>query len=413
MHKDNQNILNSLPALISNTFPIPAKFKNKLPHDIRELSHLLTNRRGERSLSYLTRPNFLSAYLHYFLPWNLYRLCLLLPTLDISLSRNDTITDLGCGPLTFASALWISRPELRKLPLEINCIDRSGPVLEAGKKFFNALCGNTANGNATGDKENPWKINLIKEDIDIRKFKKTAHQKRKPAALVCAVNMFNEIYENISHNNREGLRLMAEKAALYMNSEAAANASILTVEPGVPQSGKFISLLRDEFIKLKRLPSSPCTHTGPCPFIGKTAGAIRGRNWIDTKKRWCHFAFEAYDAPRELLKLSAAAKLPKDRLVLSYLYTKEIITETLRTSGSRHGGNGNGGARIISDSFPLPDNIYGRYGCSENGLILVTGNRERIENLNSLSHVPQNKLVEFSANNQYDKKSGALIKGIK
>jgi len=393
LQKDNQNILNSLPALISSTFPIPAKFKNKLPHDIRELSHLLTNKRGERSLSYLTRPNFLSAYLHYFLPWNLYRLCLLLPTLDISLSRGDIITDLGCGPLTFVSALWISRPELRKLPLEINCVDRSGPVLEAGKKFFNALCISTA-----GDEESPWKINLIKDDIDIRKFKKNARQKRKPAALVCAVNMFNEIYENISHNNMEGLRLMAEKAALYMNSEAAANASILTVEPGVPQSGKFISLLRDEFIKLKRLPSSPCTHTGPCPFIGKTGGTIRGRNWIDTKKRWCHFAFEAYDAPRELLKLSAAAKLPKDRLVLSYLLT---------------GKYGNGGARIISDSFPLPDNIYGRYGCSENGLILVTGNKERIENLNSLSHVPQNKLVEFSANNQYDKKSGALIKGIK
>jgi len=397
LHKESKNILNSLPAIISNTFPIPAKYKSKLPSNIAELSRLLTNKRGERSLSYLTRPNYLSAYLHYFLPWNIYRLCLLLPALDINLSRDDTITDLGCGPLTFTSALWISRPEFRNLPLEINCIDRSGPVLDAGKKFFNALSSNAANSSAVKN-ECSWKINLIKEDIDIRKFKKSAHQKRKQAALVCSVNMFNEIYENIPHNNREGLRLMAEKASIYMGSEALPNASILTVEPGVPQSGKFISLLRDEFIKLNRLPSSPCTHTEPCPFINKTANTIRGRNWIDTKKRWCHFAFEAYDAPKELHRLSAAAKLPKDRLVFSYLLT---------------GKHESGGARIISDAFPLPDNLYGRYGCSENGLILVTGNRDKIEELNSLSHVPKNKLVEFSANNQYDKKSGALKKGVK
>jgi len=333
--------------------------------------------------------------------------------LDISLSRNETITDLGCGPLTFASALWISRPELRKLPLEINCIDRSGPVLEAGKKFFNALCISAA-----GNEESPWKINLIKEDIDIRKLKKTTHQKRKPAALVCAVNMFNEIYENISHNNREGLRLMAEKAALYMNSEAAANASILTVEPGVPQSGKFISLLRDEFIKLKRLPSSPCTHTGPCPFIGKTAGAIRGRNWIDTKKRWCHFAFEAYDAPRELLKLSAAAKLPKDRLVLSYLLTgilgKEVHTDFEPTVRKRHGGNGKNNdstdARVLSDPFQLPENRYGRYGCSDKGLILIIGEKNRIEDLTTHSFVKNVYRNDTETKTrEYDKKSGALI----
>ena len=173
------NILDSLPSLIKKTFPIPGRFRSALPSDIAELSHLLTNRRGDRTLSYLGRPNLLSAYLHYFLPWNLYRLCLLIPRLDLCLSQGDTITDMGCGPLTFVSALWIARPDLRKVPLEFFCIDRSSPALEAGKKFFAAL----------SEGKDIWNIHLVREDIDFRQANIT--RKVKPASLVCAVNVFN------------------------------------------------------------------------------------------------------------------------------------------------------------------------------------------------------------------------------
>ncbi|MCL2759381.1 MAG: small ribosomal subunit Rsm22 family protein [Treponema sp.] len=388
-------MIDSIPSLIQKTFPIPARFKSALPSDIAELSRLLTNNRGNRSLSYLTRPNFLSAYLYYFLPWNLYRLCLLLPTLDLKLSDGDTIADLGCGPLTFAAALWIARPELRSVSLEINCIDRSGPALEAGKKFFTALCESTNTASA-------WKINLLKEDIDIRKT--SAVKKRKKAALVCAVNMFNEIYERLPHNNAEELRSMAENAAKLLNSEASANAAILTVEPGVPQSGKFISLLRSELIKLGHTPLSPCTHSLDCPLIGGPTKMIKGRNWIDTKKRWCHFAFETFDAPKELNRLSAAAKLPKDRLVLSFLLTGSACAAVGAAKPACPEA-----VRVISDSFPLPENRFGRYACGAEGLILVTGEKSRMEKISSYSIV--NSLN--AAAGQRDQKSGALMKGLK
>jgi len=370
------NLLQIVPELIKKTFPIPGRFRGKLSSDIAELSHLLTNRRGDRSLSYLARPNFLSAYLHYFLPWNLYRLCLLLPNLELNLKSGDTITDLGSGPLTFASALWIARPDLRSLPLEINCVDRCAPVLDAGKKFFTALCESIG--------ENiPWKINIIKEDIDIRQPKTI--RKRKKASLVCAVNIFNEIYDTLSHNNTEGLRRMAEKAAQIMHNEALPNASILTVEPGVPLSGRFISFLRTAFLELNRPPVSPCPHTETCPFPAE-----------GKKSRWCHFAFETDDAPKELQKLSASAKLPKERLVFSFLQTGE--KSSAKTAEK---------VRVISDMFALTDSgrHFGRYGCSAQGLILLTGEKNRIEKINSLALVSP----VFSANAQRDKKSGALI----
>jgi len=254
-------LLSDIPALIKKTFPIPGRFRSALPSDIAELSRLLTNKRGDRSLSYLGRPNFLSAYLHYFMPWNLYRLCLLIPHIDLCLSPRDTITDIGCGPLTFASALWIARPDLRNIPLEFFCIDRSSPALDAGKKFFAAL----SNG------ENRWNIHLVRQDIDIRQA--NVMRKIKPASLVCAINMFNEIYETLPHNNAEGLRRMAANSAQLLRSLSSDDAFILTVEPGVPQSGRFISFLRASLLELGRPPVSPCPHTLPCPL---------------TKKRWCH-----------------------------------------------------------------------------------------------------------------------------
>jgi ribosomal protein RSM22 (predicted rRNA methylase) len=285
---------------------------------------------------------------------------------------------MGSGPLTFVSALWIIRPDLRNIPLEINCIDRSSPALEAGKKFFRALC--LA---AEGIENSSWKINLIRKDIDIRRT--DVLNKKNSPAFVCAINMFNEIYENIPHSNNEALKQISANAASLMHNLTSKEAVILTVEPGVPQSGKFISFLRSSFLELDRPPLSPCPHAEACPCRGK---------------KWCHFAFETVDAPKELHHLSTAARIPKERLVFSYLLTG--------SASQIKNSNETQSVRIISDPFPLPDNSFGRYGCSSKGLVLLTGSKTRIEKIISGSLI-----VSAVTINKYDAKSSALIMEIK
>jgi ribosomal protein RSM22 (predicted rRNA methylase) len=376
--QETSRILELIPSIIEKTFAIPARFRSSLPSGIAELSHLLTNNRSGRTLSYLGQPKFLHAYLNYFLPWNIYRLSVILHNENIILKANDIITDMGSGPLTFVSALWISRPDLRNIPLEINCVDRSSPALDAGKKFFRALC------HAINGRENSfWKINLIRKDIDIRH--PDVQNKKKSPALVCAINMFNEIYENIPHSHTDTLKQISANAAEFMHSLASKKTFILTVEPGVPQSGKFISLLRTAFLELDRLPASPCPHTKECPCSGK---------------RWCHFAFKTVDAPKELLRLSEAARLQKERLVFSYLLTGSGLQ--IRNSKEKQP------VRVISDIFPLPDNRFGRYGCSSKGLVLLTGSKSCFEKIISGSLI--NSLINVK---NYDTKSGALIIEIK
>jgi hypothetical protein len=192
--------------------------------------------------------------------------------------------------------------------------------------------------------------------------------------------LFNEIYESLPHSNTEGLKRIADNAVRLMSGMALKDGSILTVEPGVPQSGRFISLLRTAFLETGRQPFSPCTHTSGCPFSGN-------------KKRWCHFAYEKSDVPKELQQLSAAAALPKERLVFSYLLT--AATKKNNTKNK---------LCVISDAFPLPQNRFGRYGCCSRGLVLLTGERKNIE------RIPCGSLVTITSDfTGRDKKSGAFI----
>ena len=370
-----RHLLEGIPALIDKVFPLPARFRSALPKDVAELSRLLTSGRAERELSYLGRPPLLSAYLRYFLPWNLYRLCRLLPGLDIPLAANDSVCDLGCGPLTLAAALWLCRPELRHVPLEFRCIDRSGPALDAGKKFFAALTGENC----------PWKIHTIKGDIAAAKIQPAT----RPAALVCAVNVFNETHAgtggDISRSNTDSLARGAEKAARLLAGYGTDASTIFVLEPGFPRCGEFISLLRNEFIKRGRQPLSPCPHGNACPFPGGMSG--KGKN------RWCHFAFTAEDAPPALQRLSLAAGIPKERAVLSYLLAGPANRQA----------TAEGTLRVISDAFPLPRGRYGRYCCSSQGLVVLAGEKEPVEQAAS------GALVQAVLTGERDSKSSAPL----
>jgi hypothetical protein len=367
--------LDGIPALIDRVFPLPARFRSSLPKDVAELSRLLTSGRGERGLSYMSRPPLLSAYLRYFLPWNLYRLCRLLPDLGIRLSPGDKITDLGCGPLTFAAALWICHEDLRSVPLEFNCVEQNRSALDAGMKFFATL----------GGENSPWKINAIKGDLKTLKTQGAALNR--DAALVCAVNVFNEMYGDISRSNENILSINAEKTSRLLASYGSAASAFLVVEPGFPRCGEFLSLLRGAFLEQGIQPLSPCPHNNICPMLYKSPR--------QGKKRWCHFAFETDDAPEALHRLSHAAGLPKERAVLSFLYA------------SRTGQPGSGtedNLRIISDAFPLPHYRFGRYCCSAKGLALLAGEKNAIE------EKPCGSLVNnIIIKDELDPKSGALI----
>jgi hypothetical protein len=373
MTEDIRRLISQLPAIIDKVFPLPARFRAALPRDVAALSRLLTAGREERGASYLGKPPLLSAYLRYFLPWNIYRLCWLLPALPLRrLADGDALVDLGCGPLTLPLALWIARPELRGLRLELRCIDKTGAALDAGKKLFDALTGSST-----------WTIRLIRAPLG-------AEIRGPKAAIVTAVNLFNELFWELPHGDATALAAFAEKNARLLTALTAENGATLVVEPGIPQGGAFIAALRSALIAQGQTPLAPCPHAERCPCAG--AGLAHG------KTKWCHFAFETREAPERLLHLAAAAGLPKERATVSYLFTDKQADGGTQVA-----------TRIISDIFPLADKdgkaLYGRYGCSSRALVLVTGSNVALEKY------PSGSLVHLEPMNgaPRDPKSGALL----
>ena len=116
--------------------------------------------------------------------------------------------------------------------------------------------------------------------------------------LSCA-NMFNEVFWNA----KEKTESIAASAARRFTEMTGPGGKILVIEPGIPPSGKFISLLRGSLMKRKAKIISPCPHQGECPMKGDRGG------------KWCHFVFDGNKAPENLKKLSKLAKLEKERIL--------------------------------------------------------------------------------------------------
>lgn len=402
---ETRALLEAFPDIVQSVFPMDSKKIQGLPNDIRELSHELTDERSERRVGYMNEPPVLGAYIRYYQWWNLVRLTRIFSALPLELNDGDAAVDLGSGPLTLPIALWMARPDLRAKKILWYCVDISQGALAAGEELFLALAAKTGN--------EPWEIVRIKGECGV--------SLRRKVSLVASANMFNELF----WDNPLPLEAQAKHHAETLASYADRNASILVIEPGVPRAGRFVSLLRDSLIRTGFEAVAPCPHQTTCPFPGLRYG------------KWCHFVFDTVDAPAKLHKLSEDAGLSKDRAALSFVYSTR--TENARVEPATDAEPESAvlpdaaeapvsaeapslvmsrlssmfpdlSVRITSDPIKLPDFYTGRYGCSEMGMVLLTGTyaaADYLKGLDSGSFVTVPRPAHKKA--ETDQKTGALL----
>ena len=342
--KDAQEIIADFMNVVAATHPLNSRQRALLPKHIRILSHYLTDERSDRWLGYMNETTSLSAYVHYYLWWNLVRLTRLfsnLPKDFLNLSEQDVCLDIGSGPLTVPIALFLSRPELRQVKLTWYCMDISSQALQFGNDIFLSV--------AARLKCEPWEIVRVKGEFGDRI--------KESAAFVTCANMFNEANDNADMPPEYTAKKFAEKLLSYTD-KSDLSTRFLIIEPGVPKSGRFISLLRDAFIRKDFLPLSPCTHCSECPMNGedKSKGG-----------KWCNYVFTTEDAPKTLLKLSDQSNLTKERAVLSFV----ALARAGEAKGEMEKKEEFLSFRIASDPIRLPGNRTGYYACSREGLLLV------------------------------------------
>jgi hypothetical protein len=410
-----------LDEAIDEAAPLQPKYRAALRGDIRKLWEDLTSDKEHRPNDYLGSPASLSAYLRYFLPWNVYRLSSILSNADFCLPDKAVIVDIGSGPLTFVIALWMARPELREVPLTIYCVDRVERVMEIGLSIFETLC------MRLGFALPPWKIELKKEAFGAP-LPERAH-------LLTAANVFNEFF----WKDKASIGERAIETTRTLLSYLRENGSLFVMEPGDPRSGSFITALRAGLIAEGASPLGPCPHAYSCPFPGifrhllppeQQQRPTKGDPNVAPpryhlhpvtmpKKRdkfpWCHFGIDTDRAPGWLKERSEEAGLPKERAVLSYLWAARGVLsrplagpapESHPTERERRARAGNHGilVRVVSEPFALSDGGIGQYGCSNLGYSLLRRSHD------SDPFEPGDLLeVQASPLQRNDEKSGAII----
>ncbi|MCR4627746.1 MAG: small ribosomal subunit Rsm22 family protein [Treponema sp.] len=391
-----KEIIENFSDIIQQVQPLNSRQLAKVPIEIRELSHELTDDRSERRRSYMNETTRLSSYIRYYMWWNLVRLTRLfanLPQNAFAVSEDAVCLDIGSGPLTVVTSLWLARPELRQKNLTWYCLDLSQSALSLGEEIYLSVAAKTLKNSDTA----PWKIVRVKGEIG-------TFIKQKAQLITCA-NMFNELLQKTDMPPDYSAKKYCESLLGY----AQGKKSILVVEPGVPPSARLLSLMRDAFIRRGMVPISPCPHAAACPMDGKRGG------------KWCNFAFSTDDAPKKLLKLSAAAELPKERAVLSYLLVSDQACNTngeqTKSKDIQNAKNNRVlSLRIASDVIKLPDRRgnkqegnfnynEGFYACSEKGLVLAVNKGSKVLTSGDEIEVPLKSVNENSP--IIDEKSGA------
>lgn len=374
---------------IDIAIPLSSAHKKDLKYAIRDLSRELTSERTERKRDYLGMPRNHSAYLRYFLPWNVLRIAQIVANLDIALHDGDSILDVGSGPWTVPIAFWIAKPELRTKHITWILGDRVKKPMESGHAIFTAylkLFSETSNLSASMNDHQiipdcPWEFVCKREQFPALAEKK----QNKPFALITAANVLNELF----WDERVHLDTRARTILESLSQNAGPDTGMLIIEPGEPRSGTMIAALRESILmnqnNLRGHIVSPCTHTNACPMPGsylqKALRALKAGATITKaipapvnmpasrqKYPWCHFVLNNTPAPQRLLELSEAAGIPKERLVASWLYVK--LSSKHETSPETNHKQHAASFRLISDPIRAHNKLY-RYACGEDGYLMA------------------------------------------
>lgn len=408
---ESKKIIENFDDIVADVRNLSGKQRVSLYGAIKNLSHQLTDDRNSRRLGYMNEAGYISAYISYFMWWNLVRQVSLFANLPKSAftslvnSEQPVAIDVGSGTLTAVIALWLARPELRSKKITWYCMDLSQTALAAGEDLFLSIAAKTiremgeesTSGTATpatspSTTTEPWKIVRVKGAFG-------TSIKEKADFITCA-NVFNEIIQNNEMPTDFLAKKYANELLSYLKNEDSA---VLLVEPGDPHSARFISLMRDALIRQKYSPVAPCPHAGTCPMAGRTSG--KTTNAYGKNAKWCNFAFDTESAPSHLLKLSEKAGLPKERASLSFVISKKSAEESKTSTVSKSKTAEKTFIRIASDFIRLPDlHKSGYYACSEFGMLLAI-DEHGIQPKNG--ELLQIKTPEDLS--ERDKKSGALI----
>ena len=97
--EESQKIIETFDEIVQRVKPLNSKQLYRMPETIKELSHLLTDDRNSRRAGYMNDVPTLSAYIRYFMWWNLVRLSPLFAGFETNPQSKQVFQNLPENPV--------------------------------------------------------------------------------------------------------------------------------------------------------------------------------------------------------------------------------------------------------------------------------------------------------------------------
>lgn len=261
-----------------------------LAMNVSRLSGLLTKGRDDLPAAYLKDEGLRNAYVHYFLPANLYKIHLPLRELAIhkkALFSKDRlrVLDIGSGPGTAILGAMEFFSNMERPPfLEFTAVDMVAENLREAEALFKSC------------RKEGASLSTIKSVVE-----KIDGLIKGPFDIIILSNLLNELAGNDLNKIEKRVEILNRILERLLSVEG----SCIIIEPSLRDTSREMLEVREGLLRIGYHIYSPCLIETPCPAL-------------NNPKDWCHedVPWKFPDTVKEIDRLTG---LRKDSLKFSYL----------------------------------------------------------------------------------------------
>ena len=330
--------------------------KKSCAFDVSRLSELLTKGRKTLKPSYLKDKDLRDAYIHYYVPVNMYKILVPLRELAIHPSRifekeMVRVLDLGSGPGTAILGIIDFFSSRGKRPyLKFTAVDPISENLLETERLFKLFI---EKGNADAS--------LLTIKSTIEKSKSLADS---PFDIITLSNVLSEI----AHRYNQKIRRRINLLKTIINRSLTHDGSCIIIEPALRDTSREMLEVRDGLIGEGLNIYSPCLMNEMCPALTNPAD-------------WCHEDIP-WEPPEIIKEIDRITGLRKDSLKFSYLIIRKDSL-SIRDIYDNKSFRGNNSFRVVSEPLISKGKLE-FYICGTGGRRLIV----RLDKDSSMTNKP-------------------------
>ena len=341
---------------VKSNIGFPKTVDKSSASNVIRLSELLTKGRKTLKPSYLKDKDLRDAYIHYYVPVNMYKILVPLRELAIHPSRifekeMVRVLDLGSGPGTAILGILDFFSSRGKRPyLKFTAVDPISENLLETERLFKLFI---EKGNA---------------DASLLTIKSTIEKSNSLADSPFDIITLSNVLSEIAHHYNQKIRRRINLLKTIINRSLTHDGSCIIIEPALRDTSREMLEVRNGLVEEGLNIYSPCLMNEMCPALTNPAD-------------WCHEDIP-WEPPEIIKEIDRITGLRKDSLKFSYLIIRKDSL-SIRDIYDNKSFRGNNSFRVVSEPLISKGKLE-FYICGTGGRRLIV----RLDKDSSMTNKP-------------------------